>query len=86
MSTEILEGANRKLAICAEISQEAFACRTVNDMVELQNSAVQQLCDNTFATSSKLCNILFDSWAKALAPINERTSVASNQIRKAMAA
>jgi phasin family protein len=86
VTTEIMESCNRSFSESAEIAREAFSCRTINDMVELQNRAVQQAFDNYFNTTNKLCSMLFDSCTEALEPLHERTSVASEQIRKALAA
>ncbi len=86
ISIEMVESCNRTLSDFAEFSQEAFACRSINDVVEVQNRAVQQLCDNYFATTNKMCGMLFDSCAEALVPINKRTAIASDQIRKTLAA
>jgi hypothetical protein len=55
-------------------------------MVELQNNAVQQLCENYFTTTNKLCEVIFDSCTEAMAPITKRTTSAASQMRKAMAA
>ena len=86
ISNEMMESCNRTLSEVVELSRETFACKTLNDMIELQNRAVQQVCDNYFATTNKLCSMLFDSCTEALAPINKRTAIASEQIRKKMAA
>jgi hypothetical protein len=85
-SNEIMESCNRALSVCTEISREAMVCRTINDLMELQNNAVQQICENYFTTANKLCEMFFDSCGEAMAPIAKRGNNASNQFRKALAA
>lgn len=86
LGNEIMEAGNRTLSDCAEFSREALACRTVKDVVNLQNKMTQQILDNYFEETSKLSEMLFESCNEALEPLNEQTAVASEHIRKAMAA
>lgn len=83
---EMMECYNRIFSDYVEISKEAFACRTIKDMTELQSRAMQQVSDSHFDTTNKLFRMVFDSFSEALEPINERTAIASEQIRKAMTA
>jgi hypothetical protein len=78
-SNEIIESCNRTLSICTEISREAIVCRTINDVMELQNSVVQQIYENYFTTANKLYEMLFS-------PFIKRSASVSNQIPKTMAA
>jgi hypothetical protein len=83
---ELMESCNRSFSELAEISKEASSCRTMKSMIELQNKTVRQVLGNYFDTTNKLCGMLFDSCSEAFEPINERTAVASEQFRKALAA
>jgi phasin family protein len=85
-SSEIMENCNRSFSNLAEIATMAVACRTPNDMLELQSRAVQQVFENYFNLTTKLYSMLFDSYSEAMEPIRERTSESSEQIRKAFAA
>jgi hypothetical protein len=81
-----METGNRNFSDMSEISREAFACRTLKDVTELRRRAVQQIGDSYFNATNKLSGVLFDSCSEILEPLNERTAVASKQLRKAMAA
>lgn len=86
MGNEMAEAYNRAFSDCVEITKEAFNCRTINDMVELQNKAFRSFMDNYFAQSSRICNMVFECCTDAMEPINERVTEASEQMSKAMAA
>jgi hypothetical protein len=55
-------------------------------MVELKSKIVQQMSDNYFHTASKLCGLLFDSCDESRKLLDERTSMASEQLCQALAA
>jgi hypothetical protein len=86
MSNEMVKNSNRTFSELAEISKEAFACRTIHDMVEIQNKTVQLMSDSYFNTTSKLCGLLFDSCNESRELLNERTSKASEQFSKVLEA
>jgi len=66
VSNEILQSCNQNFTDLAELSSEAFACRTLKDITELQSKAVQQLSDNYFSTTNKLYNLMSDGYTEAL--------------------
>lgn len=84
MSTEIFEYANKSFSDGVELSKEAFAVRTINDMFELQNRIVKNSIDSFFNESVKLSGMLFEYTQEALEPINERVAQASSQFSKAL--
>lgn len=86
VSTEMLESANKAFSDGLELSKEFFSCRTLNDMVELQNRVVRSSVDNFFNQSVKLSSMFFEYTTEALEPINERVASASEQFSKALAA
>jgi len=86
LSSEAFESANKAFSDSIELSKEFFACRTLNDMIELQNRAVKSVMDNFFSESVRLSNKLFEYSREALEPINERVAQATEQFRKALAA
>jgi phasin family protein len=86
MTTEMSEMCNKSFSDCVEMSKEAFSCRTINDVVELQNKAVKQALDTCFNETNKICGMAFECASDALEPINERVSEASEQMCKVMAA
>jgi hypothetical protein len=85
VSEEVSEIVNQSLTDAMEICQEALACRTLNDVVELNNRVVKSSLDNCFEQISKLSSIMFEAAAEVCEPINERVSNASNQLSKLMA-
>ncbi len=84
VSSEIIEYANKAFSDNIEISKNIFACRTINDMVELQNKIVKSSIDSFFNQSSKLTGMLFEYSSEAFEPINERVSQATEQLSKAL--
>jgi len=86
VSSEVFEYANKAFSDNVELSKEAFACRTINDMFELQNRIVKSTIDNFFNQSVKLSGMLFEYTTEALEPINERVAQATEQFSKALAA
>lgn len=85
ISGEIVEYANKAFSDNVELSKDVFACRTINDMVELQSRIIKNSMDSFFNQSSKLSNMIFEYSSEALEPINERVTQASEQFSKAMA-
>lgn len=82
ISNEIMEYANKNFSDGMELSKDIFACRTINDMVDLQSRIIKTSLDGWFNQSSKLTNMIFEYSAEALEPINERVSDASEKISK----
>jgi hypothetical protein len=85
LSTEAFEFANRTFSEQLEISKEFFACRTINDMFELQNRLFKTAMDNFFNESAKMSSMVFEYTTEALEPINERVARATEQLNKALA-
>ncbi|MFW0776727.1 MAG: phasin family protein [Rickettsiales bacterium] len=86
ISAEISESANKAFSDNVELAKEFFACRTLNDIVELQNRAAKNTLDNFFQQSFAFSNLFFEYGNEALEPINERVSKATQQISKTLAA
>lgn len=86
MSTEITSVCNRSFSDSVELSKDLFSCRTINDVVELQNRTVKQAVDTYFSETNKLCNLAFEHCTEALEPLNDRVAEASEQFCKAIAA
>ncbi|MEK6747104.1 MAG: phasin family protein [Pseudomonadota bacterium] len=84
MSNEIVEYTNKSFSDGVELSKDIFACRTINDMVDLQNRIVKSSLDRFFNQSSKLTSMVFEYSAEAFEPINERVSQASEQLSRAL--
>jgi len=86
VSTEVFENANKAFSDSIELSKEFFACRTINDMFELQNRITKSAIDNFFNQSVKLSGMVFEYTTEALEPINERVAQATEQFSKVLAA
>lgn len=84
VSSEMIEYANKTFSDNVEISKSVFACRTINDMVDLQNKIVKSSLDSFFNQSSKLTGMFFEYSTEALEPINERVSQATEQLSKTL--
>jgi phasin family protein len=86
VSSEVFEYANKAFSDNVELSKDFFACRTINDMFELQNRLVKSSIDNFFNQSVKLSGMVFEYTTEALEPINERVAQATEQFSKSLAA
>jgi len=86
VSAEVLESANQAFSDSLELSKEFFGCRTINDVVELQNRIVRSSVDNFFSKSVKLSGMFFEYTTEALEPINERVAQATEKFSKSLAA
>lgn len=86
VSTEVMESVNKNFSESLELSKDMLACRTINDVMELQNRVVRSAVDNFFNQSVKLSGMVFEYTTEALEPINERVAQASDQFTKALVA
>lgn len=85
ISSEVFEYTNKTLSDNLEMSKEFFACRTLSDMMELQNRIVKNSIDSFFNETVKLSGMLFEYSTEALEPINERVAQATEQFNKSLA-
>ncbi len=86
ISNQIMESNKQTYSDLVQLSRDAFACRTMQDVTDLQKKSLHQLCTNYLDNATKLMGMVFDSCNDAMTPINDRTAEASDQIRKAIAA
>ena len=86
VSAELFESANKAFSDNVDLSKELFACRTVNDMVDLQNRAIRQSIDGFFNQSMKFSGLLFEYSSEALEPLGERVVQITEHLNKAVAA
>jgi len=84
LSSEIFENANQTFSTGIETTKELFACRTINDMMELNNRLFRQASESFFNQSAKISDRVFEYANQAVEPINERVTQASQQISKAL--
>lgn len=69
---EAMESCNRTLSNIGQISKDALACRSLDDVVELQNSVMQQSSDYYFTMVKKFSGMLFDLFSQAMEPFRAR--------------
>ena len=84
ISSEIFAYTNKVFAENMETSKEFFACRTINDMVDLQGKMLKNSLDSLFSETGKVASMLFEYGSEAIEPINERISEANEQFSKAV--
>lgn len=82
IGSELFEYANQAFADNVEISKEIFACRTINDFVELQSKIIKNSFDSFFTKSNNISNMLFQYSSEVLEPISERAAQASEKLCK----
>ncbi|MEZ5690826.1 MAG: phasin family protein [Rickettsiales bacterium] len=82
VSGEIVEYASKSFSENVELSKDIFACRTINDMVDLQTRVIKNSFDSLLNQSGRISNMFFEFSSEALEPINERMSQASEQLSK----
>lgn len=86
LSSELFHFANQSAARNMEVSKELFACRTLNDVFELQSRLFKSNVDNFFSESVKLSELMFQYATEAAEPLNERASHAAERFSKSLAA
>lgn len=85
VGSEIFEAANQAFSDHVEISKEFFACRTINDMFDLQSRAAKSMLDSFFSESQKLSGMVMEYSSEALEPIGERVAKATEKLSKVIA-
>lgn len=86
MGSEMYEFANRSFTDQVEYAKEFFACRTFNDLFELQNKMAKNSMDQFFSESTKLSNLMFEYSSEAMEPLNERFSETAEKFSKSFTA
>ncbi len=86
MSEEMFNFANDIFSQNVELSQEIFACRTLNDMFELQSKIFKSNIDGVFNETAKISEMMFQMASKAAEPISERMADATDRMTRTLAA
>lgn len=86
VGAELYEFANRSFSDQVEYSKDFFACRTFNDLFELQNKIAKNAMDQFFNESTKLSGMLFEYSSEAMEPLNERFAEATEKLTKSFSA
>lgn len=86
VSEELFEFGNSLFAKNVDLSKKVFACRTINDMFDLQSKVFKTNIDSVFNETAKISEMAFKMASKATEPLNDRAAEASKRMRKAFAA
>ncbi len=86
VSEEVYEFSNNLFAKNVELSKKVFACRTINDMFELQSKVFKTNIDGVFNEAAKISEMAFKMASKASEPLNERAAETSKRLRKTFSA
>ena len=81
---ELSEYANQTATDSVELSKEFFSCRTLNDVVELQNKVVKSSVETYFEQCSRMSSAMFESFNEIAEPIGQRISESTEQFSKAL--
>ena len=84
VSEELTEYASYSANEAVELSKALFSCRTLNDVVELQNKVVKNSVETSFEQWSRLSNSAFESFNEIVEPINQRIAESTDQLNKLM--
>jgi hypothetical protein len=68
------------------LSKDMLACRTLNDMVELQNRAMQSTMQHLFNHSARMTDAWFKLATDAVEPINTQAAQTTARLNKTLAA
>jgi hypothetical protein len=80
------EFANRSIATQLTNAKDLFSCRTLNDVMELQNKNFLAQVDAIFHQSLKLSDMLFKLSTEVVEPLQERATKASERVSKSLLA
>jgi phasin family protein len=86
INAEIVSCTNSNFSDNVELCKEAFACRDINDAMELHNKWLSTNVENFFAQSTRLAEMFFQLATEASEPINERVAEATERLSKSLAA
>lgn len=86
MAEELYNFANRTFAKNVEYSKEFLSCRTLNDLMDLQNKIFLANAEELFDESITLSDLTFQAAYEAAEPIQDRANEATDHLHKVMAA
>jgi hypothetical protein len=82
---ELYKFSNNLFSKNVELSRSLFACRTINDLFDLQSKAFKLNIDQTFSETAKLSEMAFKMANRVSDPINGRVAENSKRLSKAFA-
>lgn len=78
----LTESYSRSLADYSDLAQRTVSCRTVEDLVSLQNEALQRMKGN-FDAMTQVYGLFVDAFAESLQPIADSAATARERFRGA---
>lgn len=85
VSEEVFEFSNDLFSKNLDLSKKIFACRTINDMFDLQSKVFKANIDSVFSETAKISEMTFKMASKASAPLNDRVSEVTKRLSKTFA-
>jgi len=85
-NAELVKYANSNFSDNMDIFNEAFTCRNINDVLELNSKWLSVNLDNLFAQSARLADIVFQFANEASEPVNDHILESAERLSKSLAA
>lgn len=82
LQEKLVKDLNDVFAENVELSKELLSCRTLNDLVSLQNRALQSNLSRFFDNSARLTDAWFKLSTDAAEPLNAQAAQISSQLNK----
>jgi phasin family protein len=82
LTNEMFRYANESFSENVEITKDVFTCRTINDVLDLQNKLMRANVDSFFNETMRLSEMFFDYSSEASAPLNQRLTQAAETMQK----
>jgi hypothetical protein len=84
-NAELVKYANSNFSDNMDIFNEAFTCRNINDVLELNSKWLSVNLDNLFAQSARLADIVFQFANEASEPVNDHILESAERLSKSLA-
>lgn len=75
---------NRSFSQHVELSKQALACRTLNDLFDLSSKYAKTFFDNFFSESIAISELVFQGASDISEPLNERINESAERVNKMM--
>lgn len=86
MAAEAINFLNKAFALNVELSKQAMACRTLNDLFDHLSRVMKANLDSYFSHSVHMSEVLFQCATDVSEPLNERVSETTERLARVMAA
>ncbi len=85
-TAELVKYANANFADNLDVCNEAFSCRNLHDVLELNNKWVSGNVNNFFSQATKFADMMFQFANEASEPVNEHLLESAERLSKSLAA